>query len=90
MIKMVYMIRHKKTGLYKLGGDWKAWSKKGKVWAGIGALKNHLNLHKHEYLGSGVYKFPDHVAEEMKNWEVVAIQVSQAESHTFTIEQLYQ
>lgn len=89
--KTIYMIRHKATGLYKLGGaghrdDKGLWSKKGKVWMGLGPLKLHLNLHK----DWRTERFPDHIIEEMKQWEIVAIQVTQAESHTFTIKQLYE
>ena len=85
-VKTIYMIRHKATGLYKLGGSWGGWSKKGKVWMGLGPLKLHLNLYKTGYPET----FPEHLLEEMKQWEIVAIQVTEAESHTFTIKQLYQ
>jgi hypothetical protein len=89
-IKTIYMIRHKATGLYKLGGTGSdgrgAWSKKGKVWMGIGPLKLHVNLYKNWRTN----EIPDHLIEEMKQWEIVAIRVSQEETHTFTIKQLYE
>ena len=85
-VKMIYMIRHKATGLYKNAGSRDQWSKKGKVWVGIGPLKLHLNLYKDWQ----TQRFLDHVTEEMKQWEIVAIQVTEAESHTFSIKQLYE
>lgn len=85
----IYMIRHKATGLFKLGGTGNnkgigTWSKKGKVWHGLGPVKLHLNLYKDWRTN----EFPSHVIEEMKQWEVVAIQVVQTETNTFPIQSL--
>ena len=44
----LYRIQNTKTGLYSKGGtsadqsDTSSWNKKGKLWTGIGPLKNHL------------------------------------------------
>ena len=40
----VYKIRNKTTGLFSTGGAWPNWSKKGKLWTGLGPLANHLGL----------------------------------------------
>lgn len=53
-----YKIRNSETGLYKrAGGHWVEpqrwrWSKRGKTWVTLGALKNHLRLcfpYKYEF-----------------------------------------
>ena len=41
--KFVYMIRRKSDGLYSAGGTTPIFTKNGKTWSSIGALKNHLN-----------------------------------------------
>ena len=38
-----YKIQHP-DGRYSKGGSGPYWTKSGKVWASIGALKNHVNL----------------------------------------------
>jgi hypothetical protein len=43
MPEVFYKIRNSK-GLFSTGGADPDFTKKGKVWRGIGALKNHLNL----------------------------------------------
>lgn len=42
----VYKIRDSKTGLYSTGGTKPKWSKRGKVWVSLGALKSHLTLYR--------------------------------------------
>lgn len=48
----IYKIFNTKSKLYSKGGmatvydDYRYWSKKGKVWNGLGPLKNHFNLFK--------------------------------------------
>lgn len=84
MSTTIYMIHHKRLGLYKTGGTPSNWTRKGKVWNSIGALKNHLNLHK-----DNDGKFPDYLIEDMKEWEVIAIAVTQTETHRFSIPSLY-
>lgn len=46
-----YKIRNRATGLYSKGGSdafyssgSKCWNKSGKTWAGLGPLRNHLQL----------------------------------------------
>ena len=39
-----YRILNTSTGLYSKGGSYPRFSKKGKVWAGMGPLKNHIAL----------------------------------------------
>lgn len=39
-----YKIRNPETGLFSSGGSMPNWTKRGKVWRGVGPLKNHLNL----------------------------------------------
>jgi hypothetical protein len=47
MEKKVFKIR-RPDGLYSCGGYWEPrWSKSGKAWTSIAALKNHLNLFFH-------------------------------------------
>lgn len=48
-----YKIRDTETGLFSCGGahqlddSWQAgWTRKGKIWHSIGALKNHLKQYK--------------------------------------------
>jgi hypothetical protein len=64
---IIYRIRHNKIGLYSRGGCsvhdnpymvnkkkepvYSYWSKKGKLWQGLGGLKNHLS----QYIGKGAY-----------------------------------
>lgn len=44
MEKRVYKIR-RPDGLYSCGGYWDPrWTKAGKAWTSLGALKNHLHL----------------------------------------------
>jgi hypothetical protein len=45
----VYKIRNKITGLFSTGGMEPKFNKKGKVWNGIGPLKNHLHQFDHVY-----------------------------------------
>ena len=66
--KSVYKIRNTITGLYSLGGSDanrapSRWSKNGKVWNGLGPLRNHLNGFLHEY-GGGL----------PETWEVLELQ----------------
>ena len=42
MPSIYYKVRQKGTELYSTGGSTPKWTKKGKVWSGIGSLKNHL------------------------------------------------
>lgn len=53
--KKFYKIRDKNTGLYSTGGAYPHWSAVGKMWSGIGPLKNHFNVIK-DYKGRGYYK----------------------------------
>jgi hypothetical protein len=42
-----YKIGHITTGLFSNGGTHSKWTRKGKVWQGLGPLKNHLAQFKH-------------------------------------------
>lgn len=60
----VYKIRSKKTGLYSQGGAGPiGWSKVGKAWSSLAALKSHLTLYRGELSGRS-RKIPN-------DWEVV-------------------
>lgn len=39
---LVYKIRHRKTGLFSLGGSNPTWDKRGRYYTSLGVLKNHL------------------------------------------------
>jgi hypothetical protein len=43
---LAYKIRCKSDGLYSSGGQYPNFTTKGKLWNGIGNLKNHLRLVK--------------------------------------------
>lgn len=62
---VIYKIRHKKTGLYRLagGGCPGSWSKTGKAWGSIAQVKGHMNLLRPDT----DYPFP----KECEDWEVV-------------------
>lgn len=45
----VYKIRDKETGLYNTGGTGSYWSKQGRLWTGIGHLKQHLSSITHDH-----------------------------------------
>lgn len=42
----LYRIKNASTGLYSLGSGFPKWNKTGKVWKGIGQLKNHFNIYR--------------------------------------------
>lgn len=41
---ILYLIRHKTTGLYSSGGNYPSWKKNGKVWTSRGALSGHFAI----------------------------------------------
>jgi hypothetical protein len=41
---LAYKIRCKSDGTFSSGGQWPIFTSKGKIWSGIGPLKNHLRL----------------------------------------------
>lgn len=49
-IVKAFRIRRKSDGLYSTGGQRPTFSKKGKIWQGLGPLKNHLNLLLQEHM----------------------------------------
>ena len=76
--KIHYQIRNPYTGLYSPGGsdaDRVKWSKNGKVWTSIGALKNHLR----QFVKTVSYNPIREVNAIPEHWEVVTIEVVQAE-----------
>ena len=63
----VYKIRHKKTGLWKIGGFYGGWNKNGKSWLTRGALNGHLAMlrdYKSKELPAGT-----------EDWEIVKFEV---------------
>lgn len=48
----IFRIRRKTDGLYSTGGQNPKFTKKGKIWQGLGPLKNHLNLLLQEHMTS--------------------------------------
>lgn len=63
-ISVSYKIRRKSDGLYSTGGANPNFTKKGKSWAGIGQLKNHLNVIREYSYSSKVYTDCEIVAYE--------------------------
>jgi len=57
---IVYKIQRKSDGLYSNGGSDPLFMKKGKIWRGLGDLKNHFNIirecHKSEKYLENLYK----------------------------------
>jgi len=47
--KFFYKIKDNDTGLYKCGGTFIRFSKEGKVWKNLAALKLHLSLYNNYY-----------------------------------------
>lgn len=42
----LYRIKNANTGLYSLGSGNPRWNGTGKIWKGVGQLKNHLNIYR--------------------------------------------
>lgn len=70
-IKM-YKIRDKNTGLFSKGSSYIGFSKAGKVWNGMGPLKNHINA----LSGSGqrAYANAEIVEMEMSVVDIIDMQ----------------
>lgn len=71
----IYRIRHTKTGLFSIGGtdvsaDGKTfgWTKKGKIWTGLGPLRNHLN------------QYALTRASRLADWEVIEYELVETET----------
>lgn len=62
----IYKIRNKKSGLFSKGGLSPSFSKKGKIWNGIGPLKLHFN----QFIGSTYYEDCEVVEYELVEAEV--------------------
>jgi hypothetical protein len=82
--KKVYMIRNKLTGLYSTGGGTHSptcgFSKAGKMWATLGALKNHLRMFDNSYRsdkGNLVHlnKWMENIERRYKDCEVIEVEV---------------
>lgn len=65
-------LRHKETGLYSTGGMYYDWTKRGRTWPSVGALKCSLvQLHLHSYRNEhGVTVTKNNIPEE---WEIVRL-----------------
>jgi hypothetical protein len=44
IIETHYKIKNTLTELYSAGGSWPTWTKKGKTWKSLGALKRHIHM----------------------------------------------
>jgi hypothetical protein len=80
-MKELFKIRHKQTLLFSEGGSRASnisWSPTGKVWKGIGPLRNHLRQHKKEQVSDWeVVRFiANEVGEPMPASELYEIGVS--------------
>lgn len=87
---MKYKIRHKVTGLFSEGGTYmdigdgmhpSRWSKEGKIWNSIGALRNHLAIYcewRYDYTTRTrvrINKVPD-------AWEVVEFEMVETNAYS--------
>lgn len=77
--KKIYRIRHKITGMFSMGGEsvhkngtGYGWSKNGKIWTGLGPLRNHLNGYAKSSPG------------RLDDWEVITYDLVETESSTST------
>lgn len=79
----LYKIRHKVTGLYRMagGGLPGRWSKTGKAWPSLGHVKLHLNLLRYDT------KHP--LPTEVKDWEVVVLEIEESEAQKIEVEDLW-
>ena len=74
----IYKIRSKKTGLFSKGGSTPSFSKKGKIWNGIGPLKLHFNQFiGRGYIGRGYYEDCEVVEYELVEAEVAVSDCSE-------------
>ena len=87
MSQTIYRIRHKVTGLWKMGGSWSRWGKKGKVWIGTGPLKLHLNQYHVGDSGKGAWRAA--VAADVENWEVIEYRLMETEVKKVSASSLY-
>ena len=76
--KKLFKIRHKKTGLFSTGGSYvhldgvRGWNAKGKVWVGLGPVKNHLA----QYLPKNdPNRFQKNIGAIRDDWEIIEIEV---------------
>jgi len=67
MTTKVYRIKLKDAELYSTGGSYPRWNKTGKIWTGIGPLKNHLNIVYGKY---GANTSPP-LQHKDYNWEII-------------------
>ena len=67
---IVYKIRRKSDGLYSNGGADPVFNKRGKMWMGIGDIKNHFNVIR-EY-----HKTKTYLEWLYKNCEIVTFMVT--------------
>lgn len=80
--RLVYKIFDKNTGLYKNAGThkYRGWSKTGKVWRSVGALKNALNLYREAPTRYKLSDFP-------KNWVIEQYELKKIGERT--VEELF-
>lgn len=82
----VYKIRNKETGMFKLGGGGRfwGWSKTGKTWSSIGALKNHIRM---EYLDTRSFGADQLIPEYLKSHpshEILEITIEETNTKVIT------
>lgn len=87
--KKLYKIRHKKTGLYSVGGSsassagtrGSGWTPTGKIWQGMGPLKNHLAQYLPPSTTSSYARetFNKNIGPIIENWEIVEIKMVEAD-----------
>lgn len=81
--RIVYMIQRNSDGLFSTGGCDPRFTKKGKCWNSIGALKSHLHLF-HDHLGIKHRHYPyadctivpmeiERKPADLKDWSVDAV-----------------
>lgn len=73
----LFQIRSKTTGLFSGGTGTPTFTKKGKIWKGMGPLKSHLRLFCGMLLkdANGNYVKPYKLVNQIpEDWEVVEIQ----------------
>lgn len=75
MSRSYYKIRDKQTGLFREGGMFGSWSKRGKEWDSVGHIKNHLN----QFPGSKI---------DWENWELVEYTYEPIEKGSITLKEL--
>ena len=70
----VYRLRDRRPGLFSTGGYRPGWSKKGKVWNGLGPVRAHITMNRY-------YEDPEWIGHV----EIVEYRLEEAEVKTHPI-----